>query len=538
MKKIATAFLLALSVFFILGVPFTKWGFKTDDWANIFHSKLASWQQAAELFYEGNMESINHPSGTAPDRGSFLSGLYRPLSFIYYYPQTLIFKTEAYGYFLMTVLFHACNTGLFFLILSYFFNFYIALAGAAWFGFHPSLQNWLGWISAQTYFIELLILGFVFSSFYMWLRTKKAKWYCLSLSLFFINLLLKEASIVLPCWVFIATYLHIPSHGLHRLRQSIKAATGYCCAAIAYLLIRLSVMPFSHEVGTLGFKLTWSSFITKQIARSMQFLTYVYDVLGLTWLPKGNRLLNGSILIIILALFFMLFVKSKHKKTIVFCCFSTILFSWPGLIMHYQPRYMYMALPWCIGSLLFLAESIKSHKVKKLLGLFCLVGCLGSSAYIFANMKERETALHIIDSSMRRLVTQTLPTAGWNNEALCFFGLPQHWFDMGTAQAIWFLRGTNSFPVYQLGYPISMPSNDNPRAIPKSNNISINVINTNGEIEIKSSDHDYFVIEKNINKSSCRFGVNPALREKRLFLITWDYEKAALKVVGILDAIK
>jgi hypothetical protein len=586
-----TALLLATAIILLLGIPFTQWGFKTDDWANILHSKLTSWQQAAALFYEGNMESINHPSGSAPDPGSFLSGLYRPLSFIYYYPQTLVFGTKAYGYFLMTVLFHACNAAFFFLILSHFFSFYTALAAAAWFGFHPSLQNWLGWISAQTYFIELLVLGFVFLSFYKWLitiyphatlRPKTAPilrdgvetppqdernesltndplilssnnvasriigagkkntnyyWYWLSVGLFFSNLLLKEASIVLPCWVFVATYLYIPTHGLRRLQEAIKAAAGYGCTAMLYLLIRLSVMPFSHEVGTLGFKLAWNSFITKQIARCMQFLTYSYDMLGLTWLPKGNRLINGGILIAILTLLLVLFFKSTHKKIILFCLFSSLIFSWPGLMMHYQPRYMYMALPWFIAALIFLGKSIQSSRIKKFILCLGLLSSATGGAYVFANMKKREIALHHVDSSMRTLITHTLPAMGWNKQPLCFFGLPMHWFDMGTTQAVWFLSEDNSYPVYHVGYSIVMPHQNHPWAIPQSNVTFIDVALDGLGITITSSDPTKFAIDGDLQNNTKSFTIDETLRKNGLFLITWDYKKTCFKVVGYLDAV-
>lgn len=527
---------IALSIFIaivvVLGIPFTKWGFKTDDWANILHSKIDSFADLKNLFIEGNMESINHPSGTAPDRGSFLQGLYRPLSFVYYYPQMLLFGTKAYGYFLTTVILHALNAGLFFILLRYFFSLLPALLAALFFGFHPSLQNWLGWISAQTYFIELLVQGIIFLCFYCWLKQHKWWWYASALGLFFINLLLKEAGIVLPSWVFLAILFFSEQPFIARLKNACIQASGFLGIALLYCIIRLKVMPFAvSQTTTLGFTLSWESFLSKQIARCMQFLTYIYDVLGLTWLPKGHRLLNGSILCILLLLFCILFFKSSRKKTILFCFISTIIFSWPGLLMHYQPRYMYMALPWAIAGLTLLLQDFSwtLHWRKFLYG--AELSCIGACAiYIFANMKERETALHWLDTEMRKLVYEQLPTAGWHKEPIYFLGLPCHWFDMGTAQAIWFLDNakTNSYPVYQSGPFVYIPDKNHPRAIPASKQADIKITLEANMFKIEEGSSNLF---KLLKPEESLTSIPATLIDQGLWIITWDYVDGRFKIL-------
>lgn len=535
--------IIALTIFIaivvILGIPFTKWGFKTDDWANILHSKIDSFADLKNLFIEGNMESINHPSGTAPDRGSFLQGLYRPLSFVYYYPQTLLFGTKAYGYFLTTVILHALNAGLFFLLLRYFFNLLPALLAALFFGFHPSLQNWLGWISAQTYFIELLVQGFIFLCFYYWIKERKWHWYTAALILFFINLLLKEAGIVLPGWIFLAILFFSEQSFIARLKNACIQASGFLGIALLYCAIRLKVMPFaaSHTT-TLGFTLSWHSFLSKQIARCMQFLTYIYDVLGLTWLPKGHRLLNGALLCTVLLILSILFFKSPQKKTVLFCFISTIIFSWPGLLMHYQPRYMYMALPWAIVGLTLLLEDFSwPARGRKFLYGFAL-GCIGASAgYLFANMKERESALHWLDSEMRKLVYKQLPAAGWHKEPLCFIGLPLHWFDMGTAQAIWFLDNTKTkaYAVYQPGPALCMPTQNHARAIPASALAKVSTELVEKTVKIKIASPAFFEIVNTEKKDLYVADIPTALTSQGLWIITWDYLHGRFKILGYLS---
>lgn len=570
---------IALLIILVLGIPFTEWGFKTDDWANILHSKLTGFADLKNLFTEGNMESINHPSGSGPDRGSFLQGLYRPMSFVYYWPQTLFFGTQAYGYFLVTIILHALNAGLFFLILRSFFGIAASLLAALFFGFHPSLQNWLGWISAQTYFIELFFLGLIFICFYRWLQnschpapssgsgrpgiqstSNRIGWYLGAVLLFFLNLLLKEASIILCAWTFLATLVYADKITRSSILLACKASAGFILAALGYCLIRLNCMPFvASNTTTLGFTLSWHSFITKQISRTMQFLTYLYDILGLTWLPKGHRLANGCLLLFVLIVLGVLFFKSRHKKIILFCLTSTIMFSWPGLLMHYQPRYMYMGLPWMIVALVLLLKSLLSFEtplcgssgravtiiktsanspltlrklvraVSKGLALLCIAAL---ASYIFANMKERAYALHWLDDSMRTLVAQDLPAAGWQRQPLCFFGLPTHWFDMGTAQAVWFLDNAQveDYPVYQQGPALRMPHQDHARAIPCSDKTEVmqKIHADNMMIELSNTQElELFNCEKKNTTS-----VDIAHFNNNVWFITWDYAHAKFKILG------
>ncbi len=575
---------IAISIICILGLPFTKWGFKTDDWANILHSQLSSCNDVKTLFTEGNMESINHPSNMDTDTGSFLQGLYRPMSFIFYYPQTLLFGTQAYGYFLVTVAIHALNAGLFFLILSSFFSIGASFLAALFFGFHPSLQNWLGWISAQTYFIELLLLGCIFVSFYQWLQTRHMRWYTLSITLFFINLLLKEATIILPAWIFLATLMYTKTT-LKTCWLAFKNSLGFIAVAGAYCLCRLYSMPFSSSnTTTLGFALSWKAFLVKQVARAMQFLTYLYDILGLTWLPKGHRLVNGFLLLSILTILILLFIKSSRKKLILFCAFSALMLSWPGLIMHYQPRYMYMTIPWVITIFVLLLESNRSRSCPSrqaeglpqdergntlslqsavnnshtahpeehpvgmrlegrercnLLYYLLPLACVAASgAYVFAHMHTREAILHHVDTSLRNLVTKDLPAAGWRQEPLYFFGLPAHWYAMGTAQAIWFLdhAPTNAYPVYQAGPTLYMPHQAHVWAIPRSHTTTVTTTlqDENSGLITLSNNYELRFLESSKDDLNIEFTIPSNFRTRGLWLITWDYAHARFKILGYL----
>ena len=158
------------------------------------------------FFYEGNIEAVWVPSNQRPGETAFFAGLFRPLSFVYYLPQFFLFKTWAYGYYLVTVGFHALAAVLLFNLLLLITNFLPAFMLALLFGFHPSLYNWLGWTSAQSYFIEIVIVLTIITLLIKYARTPKKYVYVTALALYPCTLFLKEASIIFPAWVLCATY--------------------------------------------------------------------------------------------------------------------------------------------------------------------------------------------------------------------------------------------------------------------------------------------------------------------------------------------
>jgi hypothetical protein len=211
MRRLYLSLLLFCIIFCILGLPFTHWGFKTDDWGNIWHSVTTSWKDLWHFFTEGkSIEIFNHPSNSDIEHieQAFFCGLYRPMSFVYFAPQYWIFGVNPYGYYLATIAFHALASVLFFNLLSFFTTTTAAFLAAAYFGFHPSLWNWLGWTSAQTYQIELFVLLLIFLLLKHFLD-RRAWWaYALACFLFLTNIFLREQTIFLPLWLMVAIPLY------------------------------------------------------------------------------------------------------------------------------------------------------------------------------------------------------------------------------------------------------------------------------------------------------------------------------------------
>jgi len=446
-KISVTCYSIFILILLLLGIPFTKWGFKTDDFSNLYHtSQVKNFHDVFRLFNDKSIETFCYPSGSNPPKSSFLSGLYRPVSFIYYLPQYYFFGTNAYGYYLTTIVFHALNSILLFLLFLSFLPYALALFGSLYFAFHPSLHNWLGWISAQTYQTELFVLLLLIFFLKKFFDTKTHKFYLLALFLYALNLWLKEATFMLPLWLIPATYFYLkttqPQTFKTRFKKSLLASLGFWLVSISYFVSRALVFGFAPtgNTGNLTFEFTWTSFIARQKARVFDFVSYIVDMFGLCWLPGNNQLLKGALILGIIGMLLLLFFKSKKKLLLMFFYASTLLFSWPALLMHYQPRYIYLALPFFIGAVLISMRSIKHYLCIMLIS--CLISC--NALFLFQQLKTRETALHNVTNSFTTLLNEH-PATG---KPLYFFALPHHWFAMCVAQAVWFLSGRDNYSVY------------------------------------------------------------------------------------------
>lgn len=446
-----------LATFCILGLPFTQWGFKTDDWGNVYHSIIRDWQGLLNFFTEGNSERFCNPANELAPEQAFFQGLYRPMSFVYYFIQYCIFGVNPYGFFLVSNLFHALNASLLFLLFCNVASLTASFLAALFFAFHPSLWNWIGWTSAQTYFIELFVLLLIIFALQKYITTHKFGYYIAACILFCANLFLKEQTIILPLWLFIASHLYFSYHKKENpLIESLKIASGFFLVTIGYVVARLHFFPMTAATGTLTFEPTLQSFVTRISSRFYDFVTYFNDALALSWLGQGNPLLKGSIMLVIFAVMAWLFVYNTRKKFVIFSAISMALFSWPALLMHYQPRYLYLALPWTLAIWLILIEFYEpSEKVSRNIRQFFITACMllisFNACFLAKSLQERQSILHIITTAFQDLVTDTRTL----NRNICFLALPQRWFQQGSTQAVLMLSRDDTKQVYQFNAPIN-----------------------------------------------------------------------------------
>ncbi|MFA6263002.1 MAG: hypothetical protein WCW33_00170 [Candidatus Babeliales bacterium] len=445
--KLILSIMLFLLIFCILGIPFTHWGFKTDDWGNIYHCIIKSWSNLCAFFTEGNSEKVCIPCNVTPPDQAFFQGLYRPMSFVYYYLQYCIFGTTPYGFLLVSACFHALNAVAFFNLLSLCVTTSTAFLAAAYFGFHPSLWIWFGWTSAQTYFIELFVLFMLIYALLEYLRTQNFFFYLLGCLLYALNLLLKEQTIFLPLWLVGAFYMYQTTQdAAHswktKLHKALRLSSGFWLINLCYLTIRLYLYPLTAQTGTLTFQPTWQSFITRIASRFYDAVSYGNEFLGFSWLPLNHQVFKGLLIACACASLGIFCLHSPYKKYILFLFCSIPLFSWPAILMHFQPRYIYMALPLLITSAALIIDRMRTRWM-----VICWIFVIWNAGFLVHHMAQREKTLHMITTAFKQLVA-TPVTRG---RSLCFVDIPSHWFGQGTSQAVWMLRNDDSKPVFQIG---------------------------------------------------------------------------------------
>ncbi len=239
----------------------------------------------------------------------------------------------------------------------------------------------------------------------------------------------------MPLWLIGAFYIYGESFW-----RALKLSIGFWIVNFCYLAVRLSLFPLTAQTGTLTFQPTWHSIITRFSSRFYDAVSYLNEFLGFSWLPLQHQWIKGLLIITALILLGILFVKNHHKKYVLFLLCSIPLFSWPAIIMHFQPRYIYMALPLMIAAIAILIDPPRQW-LKLALGALIM----WNAVFLVHHLAQREKILHMITAAFEEIVANPV-TRG---KSLCFVDIPSCWFDQGTAQAVWLLRHDGSKPVFQ-----------------------------------------------------------------------------------------
>ena len=536
-KKIILSIIIFFIAILVLGIPFYNWGFKTDDWSNLYNCIISSYKDILGFFTKGNIETLCYPSNAITNSQNFLKGLFRPMSFVYYLPQYLLFKTNAFGYYLVTIIIHALNSVIFFNLLLYFTPIYLAFLSSLLFMFHPSLWNWLGWISAQTYQTELFVLFLIIISLKKYIDLKKFKFYLISCILFAANLFLKEQTIIFPVWVIIATFFYYKTKNETTYKKPFLLSIGYWITSLFYLIIRAIQFPITSNCDTFNCEPNLASFISRTKERLFDFVTYVSDFFFLSWIPQNHQIIKGSIIIFFISILTWLFIKNSKKSFVLFMLFSTLLFSWPALLIQYQPRYIYISLVFFILAInVLISFSIKENslnKHKKIISTILAIVIIFFASFLFTQLKQREHVLNHITVSFKKLTKNTKILNQINNKKpLCFVALPPHWFGMSTAQAIWFLTNKDDYPVYEYGANTVEKNRSSYRQIPKFNKNYLKSTPINSGINVQTLNEDYlWFIQSNKKVKNVNINIpEKYLKEKPIF-VTWDYKKADFKIL-------
>lgn len=415
-KNTGIAIALFLLIICIMAIPFTNWWFNgCDDFHGLYLGfRTKTWNDLFWFFANGHINQDIGPTNSHYNpTTTFFSTYYRPLYCVYVTLQYWAFGTNAYWYYLCNVLFHALNTALLFYLLTLTSTPLASLFGALFFAFHPQIGYRFGAIVNLHYYINVFLILCTFLFFKKYLDSKRLLPYFLACLTFTLALFTRESSLVLPAILMIGAWVYKPFAPIRLL-----SLVPFFALATGFLGIRLYLYPLSisHNTNLLG---NVNSFL---ITKKQEFLIFLYDCFGLSWLPWGHPMLRIALLLSFFLLFLWLFINNKYKYLIWMFLFCGAIMLWPGIIGHYSPRYIYEALPFIIAAyvLCFTGYQGKHQYFKKIiLGTLSLLICFLFFFTIDCFIR-RQTKMRIFSHALNTLVQKP----ELKNRPLCFLTYP------------------------------------------------------------------------------------------------------------------
>jgi protein O-mannosyl-transferase len=181
---------------------------------------------------------------------------YRPLNFVWFRLNDALFGLQAAGWHATTVLLHLFATFLAYAVARRVTGRpLVAALAALLFGVHPTRHEVVAWVSGAT---ESLWVVFFFLAFLAYLKSRegnRVRWVSISCVCYGAGLLAKETAIVLPLVIFAHAWLYgtqAPAEDgrkslWHSLSKSVGLSAVYGVVALAYLVLRISVLHgFEH----------------------------------------------------------------------------------------------------------------------------------------------------------------------------------------------------------------------------------------------------------------------------------------------------
>jgi hypothetical protein len=197
-----------------------------------------------------------------------------------------------------------------------------------------------------------------------------------------------------------------------------------------------------------------------------------------------------------------------------------------------------MSIPFFILSLIILISYSELNfnfiKNKKFFYALLTAITILFALFLYNKLKLREKVLNHITVNFKELINNnTIQNQIKNKKPLCFIALPPYWFDMGTAQAMWFLTKDNSYSVYHFGAKIVEKNRHSYREIPQFNKnyLKVTIINTGANIESLNTDVLWFEDNNNNKLSKTNIDIAQKYLSENPIFITWDYEKAKFKIL-------
>jgi len=177
------------------------------------------------------------------------SAFYRPLVTLTYFLDYKIYKDQAWGYHLTNLALHIfCSVLIFFLFSRLAADRFIGAVSGLLFAAHPAHTQSVIWIAGRT---DVLAAFFCLSALYLyfWAEHKPVFWKVMALALsaaiFFLGLLAKEVSAVLPILLILSEFGR--KRGFRHLLKpgQVLIYSGYFALIPLYLLIRSRILGFA-----------------------------------------------------------------------------------------------------------------------------------------------------------------------------------------------------------------------------------------------------------------------------------------------------
>lgn len=548
-KRWVLSVLLFFIIMMVLAIPYFDWGLINDDYGFIHFSQIKSLKDLLKFFGPHDIGDAFNPSNYQQKVQTFFSAFYRPMQFVLFGLETFFLGINPYRFLLLITVFHAGIAVALFRIFTYFFDDMLSFFGALFFGLHPLLLHWVGVFTCQIYIVDLIYLLLAVGLLKKYLVSKNILFYLMSCLVATVSIFAKETLIVMPVWVAIAGFMWY----YHQAQETFSwwhflngcyLSLGYGVGGLLYLLCRALVFPMSTGAESGGAANILKNFLVRQQERLGDFISYACDYCYVGLIPPGNQVIKGTLVVVVALLLVWPFIATKKKMYLGFLIFSMLIFTWPAVLLYYQPRYLYIGLPFFLFIILYSVNYYLQQFQFLRPCAFSLLFVLASinAAGFMHKQRKKEIVLHTIFTAFQELSDNDNVK---NAQSLCFVGLPMHWFGSGNAQAVRLLGGNKKIPVF---YDINnfLYKREAFYDIKKH---CLNVSRSRNEVQLTSGDprelifprhlveHStlgkIFVYAKNVKDEPVNLSIklNEKIMDHDPLLISWDYAEQQFTIL-------
>ena len=328
----------------------------------------------------------------------FYINYYRPLSYLIFYLNYLIFGTKPFGFYLFNIAFHLISTMLFYnflLLLKKELNLSavnIYFASLIFLLYPQNLTN-VFWISGRP---EIVVFIFVLVSviLFVYFLEYQKRYYIIFSYLFFIPaLLIKENAVLFPFYLILV--FCIKDYYLRNIRNIIYLGL-YLLIILLYIVFRLLILKSQIKFFALE-NLSDFNYLLKALLNQVFVFFTLFDTYDFYHSLKNTpifTLLILSLNLFIVLTFFYYIIKLKLSKQFIIIFLGFLSFSLYLFLAYPFFRYLYFHTPFIIISFLLVFKKIKLKRIQNIFITFLLF------LFITGNFNIYKTFTHIRNYSL------------------------------------------------------------------------------------------------------------------------------------------